>query len=188
MAVRAKEKAGIHSCLTPATGGVMIFPSPVCGRRTRLSARALVLGALLSLAADRGFAATITVNTTTDENGTGPACSLREAIASANNDVDTGGCVGSGAYNDDTILVPAGTYSTTAQLTVGDTTPNNLVITGAGAAATFVEGTASTRVFEITKGNFSVSGVTIRNGHAVEGAGIFFNSATGTTLTISDCE
>ncbi len=58
----------------------------------------------------RASAATITVTTTDDEQWTNPAaCSLREAISSANIDgADGSGCVaGSG---DDIIIVPAGVY------------------------------------------------------------------------------
>ncbi|NJN18298.1 MAG: CSLREA domain-containing protein [Oscillochloris sp.] len=43
------------------------------------------------------FAASIVVNTTADENGTGGACSLREAITAANINSAYGGCsAGSG--------------------------------------------------------------------------------------------
>jgi len=45
-------------------------------------------------------ATTITVNTLVDENGTGTACSLREAIITANTNLDTGGCVRSGTGED----------------------------------------------------------------------------------------
>jgi len=45
-------------------------------------------------------ATTITVNTLVDENGTGSACSLREAIITANTNLDTGGCVRSGTGED----------------------------------------------------------------------------------------
>ena len=43
--------------------------------------------------------AILTVNTFADEAGSGPSCSLREAIISANNNANTGGCVAGGAYN-----------------------------------------------------------------------------------------
>lgn len=67
--------------------------------------------AVLLLAVPAG-AATLTVDTPVDEfdltpNGT---CSLREAVESANQNADFGGCVGDGTYGDDTILLPAGIY------------------------------------------------------------------------------
>jgi len=57
-------------------------------------------------------AAAINVDTTDDEYNTDPAeCSLREAIQAANTDAAFGGCdAGSG---DDTISLPAGTYTFT---------------------------------------------------------------------------
>lgn len=58
---------------------------------------------------ERAEAATITVNTTADENNADGDCSLREAIRSANGDVAIDACTaGSGA---DTVSVPAGTYT-----------------------------------------------------------------------------
>src|SRR5262245_6962060 len=68
------------------------------------------------LAASVGFsmhaeAATIQVNTSFDEFNAGGNCSLREAIAAAEANADGHGCVGSGAYGDDTImLVGTGPY------------------------------------------------------------------------------
>ncbi len=57
----------------------------------------------------------MTVDTTVDELDAPPntTCSLREAVESANLNADFGGCVGDGAYGDDTILLPAGTYGLT---------------------------------------------------------------------------
>jgi CSLREA domain-containing protein len=52
----------------------------------------------------------IDVNTTADESGTGAACSLREAIQSANTNSDFGGCTrnGTAPY---TINLPGNTYT-----------------------------------------------------------------------------
>ena len=58
--------------------------------------------------ASMASAAIITVTTTNDEYGTGPGCSLREAVGAAGTDSAFGGCpAGSG---DDVISLPAGTY------------------------------------------------------------------------------
>src|SRR5205085_8754305 len=193
MAVRATYRTRSRSY--PRGGIAMIFLRSVSDRSRSWIALALIVGALFGLRAADAGAATIVVNTLSDQNNTGPECSLREAILSANADVNTGGCTGSGGYGDDTITVPAGTYTltTSAQLTVNDTTPNNLVITGAGASTTSVEaattaGTATWRDFEVKAGSFSVSGLTIRNGRETQGGGIFFDSGSGTSLTIADCE
>ena len=55
-------------------------------------------------------AATITVNTTVDQDGTGAtACALREAIVAARDNVAYGGCIAGTAS--DTIVLSAGTYN-----------------------------------------------------------------------------
>jgi CSLREA domain-containing protein len=75
-----------------------------------------VAGLLLALPAGAG-AATITVNTTVDELGAGPRCSLREAVWASNNDsgAQAPGCrAGAGA---DTIRLPAGNFRLNRQAT-----------------------------------------------------------------------
>ncbi len=62
------------------------------------------------------LAAVINVNTTVDEWNSPIAndkCSLREAIISANENSDFGGCTHTGTYGGDTINLPAGTYRLT---------------------------------------------------------------------------
>ena len=72
-------------------------------------------GLLFALAVQAGIAraATITVTTMTDEFGSGPACSLREAVRTANGNADFGSCAHIGAFGSDLILVPPGTYELT---------------------------------------------------------------------------
>ena len=67
----------------------------------------------LGLQALGARAATITVTTTADEFGSGVACSLREAVKTANGNADFGSCAHSGAFGSDLILVPPGTYELT---------------------------------------------------------------------------
>jgi len=69
---------------------------------TRLLGGMAAIGAF-ALAANTASAATITVTTDLDEFGTGPGCSLREAIQSANTNSNFGGCNGSGPYGADVI-------------------------------------------------------------------------------------
>ncbi len=141
----------------------------------------LALAALLNATPAR--AATISVTTTADESGTGPACSLREAIRSANTDTAVGGCpAGSGA---DAITIPAGTYPLTVgpagddAATTGDldvTADTSLL--GAGANATIVDGQALDRVFHIDPASsglvkVSMSDLTVRNGRASLAANIW---------------
>lgn len=144
------------------------------------------------LCVTRVDAATIVVNTTADELNTGPSCSLREAIQSANTDSAFGGCTtGNG---DDVITLPAGLYRL-GRAGVDDTNVNgdldissNITLNGAGATSTIIDGSGSftgDRVIQITGAvSVSLARLTIRNGRSTsQGGGIF---VTGAALTISD--
>jgi CSLREA domain-containing protein len=117
---------------------------------------------------------TIVVNTMTDENNTDGDCSLREAILAANADTSVDACpAGNG---DDTIVVPAGTYTVTipgqsenAALTGDLDITANVVIVGAGAASTTIDGGGEIirdRVFNVIGSDtiVTIGGMTIRNG------------------------
>jgi CSLREA domain-containing protein len=121
------------------------------------------------------LAADIAVNTTSDElNGDG-ACSLREAIQAANTDGAVSGCLaGSGA---DTITVPAGTYGLTlvGAKENGNATGDldvlaDVIITGAGAGLTVIDGNATDRELHVLAGTVVVEDVAFRNGRAAQGA------------------
>jgi len=117
-------------------------------------------------------AATLTVTKTADTaDGTcGADCSLREAITAANN-----------LAGADTIILPAGTYTTTIATTNENANANgdldintSLTIIGAGEASTFVEANASPgaafdRVFHVlgVSTNAVIEGVTVRNGRTL---------------------
>ena len=137
-------------------------------RRLRTSQRGLVGAALVSLlivaaivapAAPAYAAGTIAVNTTVNEAGAGPNCSLREAIQAANNNANFGGCALSGTQPF-TINLGAGTF----QLTIAganedlnatgdlDIRASGTVITGAGAASTTIQQTTADRVIDIIYG------------------------------------
>lgn len=86
-----------------------------------------IFGAVLFVQRASASAATITVS---------GGCSIENAVASANADANTGGCTGSGTYGDDTISIPAGTWTLASQ-------PNatgNTTITGAGQGQTIIDG------------------------------------------------
>ena len=99
-------------------------------------------------------------------------CSLREAIARA----EPGSSVG----------IPAGRYTLGgAQITID----KDLILTGAGAENTIIQahafpGEATSRVFEITGGVVTVSGVTIRHGNlsSSQDSGGMNNSGTLTLV------
>lgn len=161
-------------------------------------ARAMTLAAVLaaSLAVPAGAGAnTFTVTTTDDEVGGStcpagdPDCSLREAVQRAN-----------ATFQEDTIIVPAGTYDLTRagagedQADSGDIDIENgpLAIVGAGAATTTLDANDLDRVFHVVdSASASISGLTIRDGNAGTGAGIFndddSSTVAPTTTAVSEC-
>lgn len=115
--------------------------------------------------------ALITVDTLKDEMAVDGNCSLREAIRAANLDTAVDACpAGSGA---DTIYLPAGVYT----LKIAGANEDNgltgdldilsdLTITGAGEAATIVDGGGLDRVFHVFDNiQVKIANLTIRNGY-----------------------
>ena len=151
----------------------------------------ITIGVIGLLSAFPGLASatTITVNTTTDELGSGPRCALREAIWAANNDssAQAPGCpAGSGT---DLIRVPAGTFSLTRSAIppastaensgiYGDldvTAPVSIVHTGLKPALIVSGAQPGERVFHTLAGGSGVrlQGLTIDGGFGVDfGGGI----------------
>jgi CSLREA domain-containing protein len=129
----------------------------------------------------------IVVDTTADNtSNTGSGCSLRQAMASATDNVAYAGCTAGVSNRPDTIDVPAGTYALTAgQLDVQ--TAMNIV--GAGAHATDIQGySLGQRVLEISSGNTTLEGLTIEGGSTSStgpednhglGGGIYVRSSAG---------
>ncbi|HEY6637286.1 MAG TPA: choice-of-anchor Q domain-containing protein [Solirubrobacterales bacterium] len=134
------------------------------------------MGALL--ASPAAPAAVITPNTFNDENGSGAACSLREAILAANTDMAFGGCPAGGAA--DTIGLAAGTYglsiprgSTGDDRLDGDLyVASQLTITHTGVKPAAIDGRGLDRVIRVLgTGNLTASGFTIRNGRTSQSGG-----------------
>ncbi|MBE2199053.1 MAG: CSLREA domain-containing protein [Anaerolinea sp.] len=136
------------------------------------------------------LAATIDVNTTADEFGTGTDCSLREAIQAANTDTAFGGC--SAGSGDDIINLPAGTYTlsisgsgensnATGDLDIA----SNITVIGAGAGQTTINANSIDRVLHILSGNVALQDLSITGGlvNEVSGGGILQN---GGSLTIEN--
>lgn len=125
-------------------GDTMKFPTMALTVGLSVAA-AVILGVGLALKPGQiAHAATITVNTTTDENNTDGDCSLREAIIAANTDTAVDACpAGSGA---DTIVLAAGTYDFTLAGTsennaaTGDLVLADLTLTGVNANTTIIDG------------------------------------------------
>ncbi len=112
-------------------------------------------------------AATITVINTSDSG----AGSLRQAISDSS--------------SGDTIDFDSSLNGQTITLTSGELLiDKNLTITGPGANQLAINGNAAGRVFEITSGiDVTISGLTITNGNALFGGGIY---NVGHSLTIAN--
>lgn len=164
----------------------------------------VIVGLLLTIGTVN--AAIITVDTIVDEINTNGECSLREAIINANNDnqTETTDCA-AGDGVDDTIVLPAGTYTLSLPKSVDndDATGGDLDITDdlviqgesdAGIPLTVIDADNIDRIFDIfnsdEKGNLvqalSFSGVTVTlenlkliNGLAQEDTVAVDNQANG---------
>lgn len=144
---------------------------------------AMTLIAMLLLPAAAN-AVTITVNTTADEYGTGPNCSLREAITAAQTNSGFGGCPA--GFASDEILLPGGDYLITRAGAGEDTNMtgdfditggNPLEIRAKGPnARVIVNGNDLDRIFHKTStGDLKLQGLRVTNGKltAIEdGAGL----------------
>ena len=130
----------------------------------RAVAACVILGCAFTIPA---LGATTTV-TNTNDSGLG---SLRQALANAN-DGDTIDATG----------VSGVITLTTGELLVGKT----VTINGPGAEVLAVDGNASSRVFHISSGKkATISGLTIRNGHA-DNVGGGIENESGATLTVAN--
>jgi CSLREA domain-containing protein len=149
------------------------------GTRTARLGVVAVFGTFVALLlSPAAGAAVITPNTFNDENGNGPACSLREAILAANTDMAFGGCpAGAGA---DTIALAAGTYglsiprgSTGNDRLDGDLyVASQLTIMHTGIQPAVVDGGGLDRVIRVLgTGNLTASGFTVTNGRTSQSGG-----------------
>lgn len=160
------------------------------GRVWSAPAAIVVLFAVFVVGAAAANAATFTVDSTADAVDATPGdsvcatasgdCTLRAAIMEAN-----------ALAGADTITVPAGTYvlaiagiSEDASATGDLDITEDVTVSGAGAAATIIDGAMLDRVFHILGNPLAVGifGVTIQNGQAPDpfsfGGGILVNSST----------
>ena len=154
----------------------------------RLLLVAIAIIVLMTRPAPIVRAATISVNTTTDENNVDGDCSLREAIIAANTDTAVDACpAGSGA---DTIVVPAGTYllsltpSGSNDATSGDLNITaDLTLNGSGPNVTTIDANGIDRVLRIeNSSDVSISRLTLSGGNSgiATGGGILVYGASST--------
>ena len=165
---------------------------------TTRGARSLLLGlglltmSLVPVVPLVAQATTIIVNTTVDSlTLPAGACSLRAAILAANTNTAVGGCLAGSATVTDTIILPCGTYTLSiaganedANATGDLDIAGDLIITGAGARTTIIDGSGIIdQVFEIRTGTVTISDMTITGGRADFGGGILVQSQG--TLTVN---
>ena len=158
---------------------------------------------LMLLWANPAMAATINVNTFADEFGSGSACSLREAVQSANTNADFGGCTHTGGFGSDTITLGQGFYTLSrgnfASNTDIDEDDNAVIdidirstitITGTSSAVVSIGNTSGNyrgRILHVISGVATINGVTLRDGNLPNGrAGAGLRSEPGTTVTLND--
>jgi CSLREA domain-containing protein len=141
----------------------------------------------LALPASQAFAATITVNTFTDELNADGDCSLREAVRAANTDRAVDACTAGGGA--DTINLQTGTYSLMipgASEDAAATGDMDLLgtVTIAGSSTTVKTIPASgDRVLHVVVGaTATISGVTVEGGLGSPGGGIYNEG----TLTLNN--
>jgi hypothetical protein len=104
-------------------------------------------------------------------------CSLREAIINANNDATTHTDCPAGA-GDDTIVLPAGTYTLSDATTADEEFSvtgdldirSNITLNGAGEGLTILDGNNTDRVLHVVSGIAVVNDLTIQNGRTPNGA------------------
>lgn len=131
------------------------------------------------------FADVITVNTTADENGAGASCSLREAVKTANDNVDFGGCTRvSQPGSFEKIIVPAGTYTLTSELLI----TASILVDGAGSSTTIVKNgsPSQARIFHVQAGTVTIQDLTIRDGDPIAAGGGGLRSEPGTIVTLDN--
>ncbi len=126
----------------------------------------------------------ITVTTFVDELNAGGACSLREAVRSANTNTAIGGCP-AGTAGEDTIVLGAGTYTLSIGPSGDDLAvngdldfTNDTVLLGAGSTSTTVTAAAgwTDRIAEVHVGtDVTMRGVKITGGNMLtsNGGGLF---------------
>ena len=166
--------------------------------RTLCTGLGTVVLAAAAFAAPAG-AATIEVTTTSDTPAMG--CTLREAVDSANDDGDLGGCMRAGDPDgDDTIDLDAGEYLLTGiageplnmsgDLDVDEDSGESLTIVGEGADQTIINALNDAdedRAIEQLEGALGLQGIEITNGE-VTGDGGAIQTTAGANLTLDEVD
>ena len=136
----------------------------------RVGALVAALGLVSSLGVPSALAASITVTSLADVAANDGDCTLREAITAANTDTASGAAAGECAAGSGADTITFGAAGTITLTTFLPTITSNLSIDGAGAIT--VSGDSVYRVFGITGGPVTLSGLVITAGDEAGGGGI----------------
>ncbi len=140
-----------------------------------------ILGAviIISLSSSSASAANLPVATGNDENTDNSSCSLTEAIENINDQAQTNTDCPAGNGTNDTINIPAGTVTLTADL---PTLTKSATITGAGMGSSIIDGDGQYRTVSMNGSGsetIDISDLTVKafryDGISVEDANIFMN-------------
>jgi predicted outer membrane repeat protein len=145
--------------------------------------RTALLGASLSLPS--AYAARVEVNGFTDD-GAGPLCTLREAIAAVNAGGATSDCINSGAEpfgTNDTIVFSAA--NTTTLVNGALSIAEDVTIDASSVGGATIDAAMNSPVIDLQADRLTLTGLTITGGSTTyAGGGIHAPQAT--TLTLSD--
>jgi CSLREA domain-containing protein len=150
-------------------------------RLGRVALTASLLACMLPNGPAAYAAPTIIVTTMADEITNDGNCSLREAIRAANTNAAVDACEAGSATEQDTVVVPPGTYQLSidgrnedASLTGDLDITGNITINGTGAAITTVAGGGDRVIHVLLGATVRITGLTITGGSLPfgEGAGI----------------
>lgn len=143
----------------------------------------------------------INVNSFDDDFMADNNCTLREAIEAANSNSSVDSCPAGMLYTSavDVIVLPAGIYSMSIPIGMEDFNVGgdydileSVQIVGAGSGATIIDGNSLDRIFHVSPNvpgqhgvDFTLTGVTLRNGDSDDGGAIFMPHGS---LTLSNTE
>ena len=155
-----------------------VFPKTVCMTLLALSLVMIII--VPTRVSPASAAAPIEVTTTADEFGTGPDCSLREAVQAVNIGASYGGCSNPGVID---IHLPPNTYNLTGAVgelanATGDINIlHDMTLTGDDYLTTAINGPFGDRILWIDNAKtVTIDNVTFQYGHSPNQGGAIYNA------------
>lgn len=156
----------------------MVFPKTVCMTLLALSLVMVIIAP--TRVSPASAAAPIEVTTTADEFGTGPDCSLREAVQAVNIGASYGGCSNPGVID---IHLPPNTYNLTGAVgelanATGDINIlHDMTLTGDDYLTTAINGPSDDRILWIDNGmSVTIDAITLQYGNSPSNGGAIYNA------------